>query len=106
MGFLFVIAKFYHTLKGSNEFQVIVFLSKNNYSHSSYKHLCICDSSRQDYGSYLLFQNYDWVVENLNEINLQSNYDDKNINDGVKRDEETASHNYFLLPVSVCDCCR
>ena len=66
------------------------------------KGLCICDSCRQDHGSYSLFQNYDRVVENLNEINLRSNYDDKNINDGVKRDEETTSHNNFLLPVSVC----
>ena len=66
------------------------------------KHLCICDSCRQDYDSCSLFQNYDLVVENLNKINLRSNYNDKNINDGVERDEKTTSHNYFLLPGSVC----
>ena len=50
----------------------------------------------------MLFQNYGLVVKNLNKINLQSNHDEKNINDGVERDEETTSHNYFLLPLSVC----
>ena len=48
------------------------------------------------------FKNYDLVVENLNKINLRSNYDDKNINYSVERDEKTTSHNYFLLPGSVC----
>ena len=47
-------------------------------------------------------QNYDLVVENLNKINLRSNYDDININDGIERDEETNPHDDFLLPGSVC----
>ena len=93
--------KFYHTLKGPNEFQVIVFYPKTTTVRAA-KHLCICDSCRQDYGSCSLFQNYDLVVENLNKINCWSNYDGKNINDSVERDEETTSHNYFLLVVSVC----
>ena len=42
-----------------------------------------------------------WFVENLHKINLQLNYDDQNINNGVERGEETNSPN-FLLPVSVC----
>ena len=66
------------------------------------KHLGVCDSCRQTYGSCSLFQNYDLVVENLNKINLRLNYDDKNINDGVERDQETNFHNVFLLPGSVC----
>ena len=101
MGFLFVTTKFYNTLKGPNEFQVIVFYPKTTTVRAA-KHLYICDSCRQDYDSCSLFQNYDLVVENLNKINLQSNYDHKNINDGVERDEETTYHNYILLPVSVC----
>ena len=88
MGFLFVIPKFYHTLKGPNEFQFIVFYPKTTTVRVA-KHLCICDSCRQDYDSYSLFQNYDLVVENLNKINLRSNYDDKNINYSVERDEKT-----------------
>lgn len=42
------------------------------------------------------------VVENLNKINLWSNYDDKSINDGAERDEENNSPDDFLLPGSVC----
>ena len=42
-----------------------------------------------------------WFVENLHKINLQLNYDDQNINNGVERGEETNSSN-FLLPASVC----
>ena len=98
MRFLFVV-KFYHTLKGLDEFQVLVFYPKTTAARAA-KHLYRYDSCRQDYCS--LFQNYDLVVENLNKINLRSNYDDKNINDGVERNEETTSHNYFLLPVSAC----
>ena len=98
---MLVITKFYDILKGLDEFQVIVFYAKTTTVRAA-KHICICDSCRQDYGSCSLFQNYDLVVENLNKTNLRSNYDDKNINDGVKRDEENTSYNYHLLPVSVC----
>ena len=52
------------------------------------KHLCIRDSCSQDYGSCSVFPNYDLVVENLNKINLQSNYDDKNIKVTVMQTEK------------------
>ena len=95
MRFLFVM-KFYHTLRRLNEFQVTVFYPKTTTVRAA-KHRCICDSCRQDYGSCSLFPNYDLVLENLNEINLQSNYDGKNIKVTLMQTEKSLINDYSLV---------
>ena len=96
MRFLFAIMTFYHTLKVPNEFQVTVFYPKTTTVRAA-KYLFICDSCKQDYGSCSLFPNYDLVIENFNKINLQSNYDDKNIKVAVMQTEKSLRDNYSLV---------
>lgn len=57
--------KFYHTLKGSTEFHVIVFYPKETTVRST-KHLQRCDSYRQVYGSSYFSKIIIWL--NKNEI--------------------------------------
>ena len=88
--------KFYHTLRGPNEFQVTAFYQKTTTVRAA-KHLCICDSCSQDNGSCSVFPNYDLVVEYLKNINLQSNYDDKNIKVIVMQTEKSLINDCSLV---------
>ena len=50
------------------KFHIIAFYTKTT------SIISVCDTCSQDYGSWLLFQNYDLVVQNSSKINLKSNH--------------------------------
>ena len=53
----------------------------NNTIIRAAKHLCICDQSKNNYGTYDLFIDYTQVVQTLNKINKCPNYDENEKNE-------------------------
>ena len=63
--------KRYGTIKGSMSFQVVLF-SPNSDTIKAAPRIILCESCRTEYGSCVLFQEYDIPVQHLKEPSLRS----------------------------------